>query len=132
MVLFDYRIDKSELNGLGVFTNENIKEGDVLFKASPALDIELTKEQFGMLEEVEKRDFIHYGYLDKRTSTYKLDFDTALRFLNYAKDGNVYQDKEHMETYLIAKRDIKKDEEITFDYLEVMDVSWFDDGFNNE
>lgn len=131
MVLFNYRIDHSKINGLGVFTNEKIKKGKVVFKASPVLDIELTKEQFESLEDAEKKEFIHYGYLDKKTNTYKLDFDTALRFLNFSEDGNIYQDKNHNETYLIAKRDIEIDEEITFNYLEVMDDAWFDTGFKN-
>lgn len=130
MVLFDYRIDKSKINGLGVFTNEGIKKGTLLFKASPMLDLELSKAQFDSLSSQEQKEFIHYGYLDNKSNTYKLDFDTALRFLNYDKNGNIYQDKSHPETYLIAKRDIAANEEITFDYLEVMKKDWFDLEFN--
>ncbi len=131
MTLFDYKIDVSKINGLGVFTNEDIKKGTVLFKANPKLDIELSKEEFDNLSEYEKKDFIHYGYLDKKTGTYKLDFDTALRFLNFSEKGNVCQDPNHDNTYLIATRDILAGEEIVFDYLEVMDKTWFDIGFNN-
>lgn len=126
MILFDYRIDKSKINGLGVFTNEKIEKGTLLVKASPLLDLELSKKQFDKLSYQEQKEFIHYGYLDKKTNTYKLDFDTALRFLNYDKNGNIYQDKNHSETYLIAKKDIEVNEEITFDYLEVMKKDWFD------
>ncbi len=132
MVLFDYRIDKSKINGFGVFTNEKIKKGTLLFKASNLLDLELTKEQYDNLSFQEQKEFIHYGYLDKKSGTYKLDFDTALRFLNYDKNGNIYQDENHDETYLIAKRNIEINEEITFDYLEVMKKDWFDLEFNNK
>ncbi len=131
MVLFDYRIDKSKINGLGVFTNEKIKKGFVVFKASLILDLELSKEQFDSLSYQEQKEFIHYGYLDKKSNTYKLNFDTALRFLNYDKNGNIYQDENHCETYLIAKRDIEANEEITFDYLEVMNEEWFNLEFND-
>ena len=50
--------------------------------------------------------------IQKKTNTYKLDFDTVLRFLNFSEDRNIYQDKIHNETYLIAKRDIKIEEKI--------------------
>jgi len=131
MTLFDYKIKESKINGLGLFTNEEIKKGTVMFKASPDLDIELTKEQFDGLSNEEQKEFIHYGYLDKKSGIYKLDFDTALRFLNFDKDGNIYQDETHTETYLIAKRDIGIGEEITFDYLEVMNDKFFDLEFGN-
>jgi len=126
MILFNYKIGQSEINGLGVFTNEKIEKGKVLFKASPSLNTEITKEQFDALSHEEQTEFIHYGYLDKKSNKYKLGFDTALRFLNFSKDGNVCQDKDHDDTYLTAKRDIEAGEEITFDYLEVMEKSWFD------
>ena len=66
----------------------------------------------------------------KKTKTYKLDFDTALRFLNFSEKGNVCQDTNHDDTYLIATRDILAGEEIVFNYLEVMDKTWFNEGFN--
>lgn len=81
--------DKSKINGLGVFTNEKIEKGSLVFKASPILDLELSKEQFDSLSCQEQKEFIHYGYLNKKSNTYKLDFDTALRFLNYDKNGNI-------------------------------------------
>ena len=130
MVLFDYEIAPSNINGLGVFTKEKIKKGTVVFKSSKTLDLELTKEEFNKLSIEEQKEFIHYGYLDKISNTYKLDFDTSLRFLNYSEHGNIYQDKDHNETYLVAKKDIEIGEEVTFDYLEVMEKSWFDLEFN--
>ncbi len=130
MVLFDYEIAPSNINGLGVFTKEKIKKGTVVFKSSKTLDLELTKEEFNKLSIEEQKEFIHYGYLDKISNTYKLDFDTSLRFLNYSEHGNIYQDKDHKETYLVAKKDIEIGEEVTFDYLEVMEKSWFDLEFN--
>jgi len=130
MVLFEYEIKESALNGLGVFTKENIKKGKRLFQASPKLDTEISAEEFEKLDDREKREFIHYGYLDKRVGTYKLDFSVALRFLNFSKNGNCNQDPDVIGTCLTANRDIKAGEEITFNYFEVMNEEHFQQGFN--
>lgn len=48
---------------------------------------------------------------------YRCGFDNT-NFINHSKDGNVTQDENYKDMYLIAKRDIDKGEELTQNYLE--------------
>lgn len=129
MALFDFRIAPSEIHGLGLFTNQDIQKGAIMFLASPGLDQEWTEEEFAKLRRSEQREIIHSGYYDVRSGTYKLDFDVGLRFLNHSEDCNMHQLEDHLETFFVATRFIKAGEEITSNYHEYMSQEFFDLGF---
>lgn len=131
MVLFDFCIKPSRIHGLGLFTNQDIKKGEVMFLASPGLDQEWTEEEFIALRPAEQREIIHSGYYDYRSGTYKLDFDVGLRFLNHAEDCNMHQVEDNLDTEFVATRDITAGEEITSNYFEYMSRDFFDLGVNS-
>ena len=130
MVTFEYVIKDSKRDGLGLFTKSNIKKGVVCVIASPKLDQEFTEQEFARLHQIERQEIIHYGYKDRRTKTYKLDFDVPLRFLNHSADSNISQDIGEINTRLIAIRDIRAGEEIVWNYIETMDLKFFEQGFS--
>lgn len=110
-------MDKSDKHGIGLFADEDLKEGQLIYTASPLLDVNLTQEQFDALSEREKEEFRWWGFFDEPSQRWHVDFDVS-KFINHSIDGTVTQDKDHDEAYLVAARDIQSGEELTQNYLE--------------
>ena len=119
MIHIDYSLDKSEKHGVGLFTNQAIRKGDLIYTASPILDLNITQEQFDSLEEREKKEILWWGFFDEPNQMWHVDFDVS-KFINHAvaSEATVTQDDTHNEAYLVATRDINKGEELTQNYLE--------------
>ena len=117
MILIDYEIKSSTIHGAGMFTKQNIKKGELIAKASSVLDVDIIVEQFEELEEKEKKELLYWGFYDEPRNVYHCDFDNT-KFINHSIDGNITQDENYMDMYLIAKRDIAIGEELTQNYLE--------------
>lgn len=116
MIHIKYNIKSSDVHGIGLFTDQNIKSGDLIYTPSPLLDVDISIEEFNNLNDNEKREIQYYGYLNKKTNKWHVAFD-AIRVLNNAeKDiANVIQDEDMI---MIAKRDIQSGEELLQDYLD--------------
>ncbi|MDR1694961.1 MAG: SET domain-containing protein [Lactobacillaceae bacterium] len=117
MILISYEVKNSAVHGTGIFTKERIKKGSLIAKASPMLDLNIPPSVFETLEKREKDEILYWGYYDKRSGNYHVDFDNT-KFINHSKDGNVTWDPAHQDMHLIAKRDIDIGEELTQNYLE--------------
>ncbi|MFA7244039.1 MAG: SET domain-containing protein [Patescibacteria group bacterium] len=106
-------LDKSTIDGIGLFAGEDIKKGTKVVDYSPKLDVILTQEEFGNLRPGEQESFRHFGYLSKHTGKWHSSFDN-IRFCNHSKDPNVkMQGNEYF-----AIEDIKEGQEIICDYEE--------------
>jgi len=116
MIHIKYKLDRSSIHGIGVFANQDIKKGDVIFTASP-LDVNITQDKFDQLEEAEKQEVRYWGFWVESKKMWHVDFD-HIHFINHSFSANTTQDFSHPEAYLIASRDIKKGEELTQNYLE--------------
>jgi hypothetical protein len=116
MIHIMYKIEPSKTHGMGLFTDQNLKAGDLIYTPSPLLDVDLTPEEFENLCASEKREIKYYGYFNKKTQKWHVAFD-AIRVLNHAlgNDANVIQDEDMIMT---AKRDITAGEELLQDYLD--------------
>ncbi len=117
MIHIKYKLDKSDKHGIGLFTDQEIKKGDVIYTASPLLDVNITQEDFDSLDEKEKQEFLWWGFFDEPSQKWHVDFDVS-KFINHSYDGTVTQKSDHEEAYLVATRDIKTGEELTQNYLE--------------
>jgi hypothetical protein len=117
MIHISYKILASKTHGIGLFADQDIKNGDLIYTPSPLLDVDLTPEQFEGLTENEKWEVMYYGYFNKHSGKYHVAFD-AIRILNHgnADVANVTQDEEMVMT---AKRNIQKGEELLQDYVEI-------------
>lgn len=117
MILIDYEIKSSPIHGAGMFTKQTIKKGEVIAVASPELDVDISVETFNKLQQREKDEILYWGFYDAPRGVYHVDFDNT-KFINHDKNGNITQDLEHLEMYLVANRDIKNGEELLQNYLE--------------
>jgi hypothetical protein len=116
MILVKYKIKPSQLDvdGLGLFTLENIAKGSVVYRHTDQLDLLFTPEDLAGLPQEEQRFIKHYGFQDQRTGKFRLDHDD-IRFLNYSHYPNMEPDG---KGNLVAVKDIKAGEELTEDYLQ--------------
>ena len=117
MIHISYKLKASDLHGVGLFADEDIKKGQLIYTASPLLDLNITQEQFDSLEQKEKDEVLWWGFFDQPSKMWHVDFDVS-KFINHSSDATITQDDNHDEAYLIATRDIQTGEELTQNYLE--------------
>lgn len=117
MIHIAYALKTSDLHGVGLFADEDIKQGQLIYTASPLLDLNITQEQFDSLDQKEKDEILWWGFFDQPSQMWHVDFDVS-KFINHSDHATVTQDENHDEAYLVATRDIKSGEELTQNYLE--------------
>lgn len=117
MIYINYKILASKTHGIGLFADQEIKSGDLIYTPSPLLDVDITQSEFENLTLSEQNEVQYYGYWNKKTQKWHVAFD-AIRILNHGNSdvANVTQDEDMVMT---AKRDIKSGEELFQDYVEI-------------
>ncbi len=117
MIHIAYKVKASQTHGVGLFADQPIKAGDLIYTPSPLLDVDLDEVQFKSLTPEEKKEVQYYGYYNKKTRKWHVAFD-AVRILNHGggEDSNVTQDEDMVMT---ANRDISEGEELLQDYTEI-------------
>ena len=63
MIHIKYKLKSSDLHGVGLFADQEIKKGDLIYTASPILDLNITQEQFDNLDQKEKDEILWWGFL---------------------------------------------------------------------
>ena len=108
----------SDIHGVGCFTAEDIKAGDIVWKFDPVLDIELPESALKSLPPSVISFFQMYSYGQKNGNekTYILCGDHA-RHMNHSSEPNLLESGDE-NAYNIAARDIKAGEELTCNYNE--------------
>ncbi len=117
MIHIKYKLDKSVSHGIGLFADEDMKAGQLVYTASPILDLNITQEQFDSLDDKEKEEIRWWGFKIEDEGIWHVDFDVS-KFINHSYDATLTQDPKHKDAYLIATRDVKVGEELTQNYLE--------------
>lgn len=117
MLHIKYRLDKSHKHGIGLFADQDIRKGEVIYTSSPLLDLNISNDTFEKLTQAEKDEIRYWGFWIESQKVWHVDFDMS-KFLNDSFDANTSQDFEHEDAYLLATRGIQKGEELTQHYLE--------------
>ena len=109
----------SKIHGTGVFANEDISKGTVIWQWDENADQESSREEFNQKSEEEQKNILYYGYRSKNTGKYYVS-NSDVHFINHYADSNSTEviDPSSGAGTMIAKRDIKAGEEITQDYRE--------------
>lgn len=108
----DITIKKSKIEGKGVFAGRDFKKGEIVIKWD--ISYQLTQEEVKKLPEAEKR---YVAYLGKK----HILMQSPAKYVNHSCDANTYAGN----FCDIAKRDIKKGEEVTANYSETMETNEF-------
>ena len=112
MLLVKTKIGSSKISGIGLFADQFISKGTLIWKFQEGFDLLLSAQEMEKLSEPAKAQFINYAYLDTKRNQYLLCSDDA-RFFNHSKNPNCDDSKDDETTSL---QDITKGEELTVDY----------------
>ena len=118
MLLVDTFIAPSEIDGVGLFTKEDIKKGQVVWTFNKIFDKRITDYDKKELPDHIQRFIERSGFLDK-SGWWVLDGGNDL-LVNHSNDPNLIEsgDNPDISEDLIATRDIKAGEELTENYRE--------------
>ena len=111
MLLVKTYLGKSRIHGTGVFAAQFIRKGTKIWRFVEGFDRAWWPREFARLPKA-ARDFIrHHGYRVDGEILLTVDHD---RHMNHSDKPNTYL----KNGYAIARRNIRKGEEITNDYRE--------------
>jgi uncharacterized protein len=123
-----YELRESKLHGGGVFAAENIKKGQIIFRYEGDLyyDDDLKEDEFysGIDDRyIQVGEVMFLGPYKENKERNLIESPDDLT--NHSCNPNclITNDKD-LELKLIARRDIKKGEELTLDYSTVIFDSW--------
>lgn len=126
MYLFDTLIRKSEIEGSGVFADQDIPKGSVVWKFDPRHDLTMSLEDFEKLDSEAKADIRKVAYISPTSGrwVYPPANDPA-RYTNHSETSNnlsaVFDSGTSSEPLFIAKTEIAKGTELTVNYTEFDD-----------
>ena len=120
MLLVKTKIESSKIHGTGLFADEFIPKGSIIWQFDPKRDRAYTRKDVELLPESERSEVLSlfHSYISNRTGRYIAHGDENSNYFNHSFTPNVeglY--KEGVEECLcVAARDIEPEEELTMDY----------------
>lgn len=105
--------------GIGLFANEDIQTGTVVWRFDEGVDMLYTDEQYTNAPELKKAQIEKHAYYDEASKVWVLCADDAVMF-NHSANPNCREEKDskYFQGRVIAVDDIKIGDEITCDYFE--------------
>lgn len=127
MLYIKTKVLPSKIQGLGLFADQFVPKGTLIWKFTPDFDQKFTKEQIFSFPESIQIYLAKYAWLSGKSNLYCLSADNG-KYFNHSDNPNVrseYKDSEE-EVVTTAIKDIQSGEEITDNY------SNFENPENNE
>jgi SET domain-containing protein len=106
----DVRVSKSELHGFGVFAERDFEEGETIIVMDDSRVVDANNPLRPELGEFE----YHCDYLADGKIILQ---DIPERYINSSCDPNAYSRRDENGSRVIARRQIRAGEEITYDYI---------------
>jgi SET domain-containing protein len=124
MLTIKTKIKQSELHGIGLFADQDIPKGTIVWKFDRLIDRIYVPEEIEAMPTLTKNQMKHYGYQNDY-GNYILCGDDA-RFFNHSTSANCFErySPEGISP-TIACKDIKRGEELTINYCQ-FDNAWKD------
>jgi SET domain-containing protein len=124
MLVVNTKLGISTIHGIGLFADQHIKKGTIVWKWNPIIDYKITSKQFKSLPLVAQKTVLNYCY-SNHDGDYIICGDDG-RFFNHAKEPNCFEvDSDDGKEPTIAIRNIRKGEELTINYYQ------FDTNYKN-
>ncbi|TPX68216.1 spermidine synthase [Spizellomyces sp. 'palustris'] len=109
---------QSETEGTGQYAKEDIQQGEIIFRGPIEVSLKTEKEAFGKLDYMDE----FWGHMAEQAekdifvAPYLYEVDSSF-YTNHNCDPNLWYE----DTYdvMVARRPIKKGEELTYDYATV-------------
>lgn len=111
MLIVKTKIKPSKIDGLGLFADQDIEKGDVVYQYIPYLETIISETKFISLPKFIQEKIAHYGV--KYKEKYYISWDGD-QFMNHSDNPNV----KDCGRYTATLRNIKKGEELTCNYYE--------------
>lgn len=123
MYLIPVEVRKSQIDGDGVFTTTDIKQGTVVWQFTDGHDKKMTKEEFEALDESTRTALGHTAYISPTTDMWVMPpEDDPACYTNHDPNSHnmsvVFDRSMSDEPLFTANRDIKSGEELTNNYLD--------------
>jgi SET domain-containing protein len=114
MLLIDTYLDKSNIQGVGVFAKENAKKGEKIKEVRPEFEIEFNSENLPRMPlALAKFIYTHSYERELGSKMFVMGIDNE-KYLNHSTDPSVDDNG-------IALKNIKIGDEITIDYRDFDD-----------
>ena len=111
------KIGPSKIQGIGLFADEFISKGTVIFRFVLGFDLKFSAKEMKKLPPQTRKYLKKYTWLSKKSGKYCFSLDNN-RYINHSRNPNAlskyYKNEEEVVTKAI--KNIKKGEEITEDY----------------
>lgn len=120
MLTIKTALKSSRLHGIGLFADQRIPAGTVIWRFDPAFDMHFPDAVYEAAPAVQKHHIDYYGFLSKATREHIYSIDDS-RFMNHSDAPSVvvtYGPGEGEPT-MVARRDIAPGEEITVNYHDL-------------
>ena len=121
MLVVKTKVKRSKIHGRGLFANQNIKKGQVIWIFSPSLDKKFSGERLSQLSPSVQKHVKYYSYLNDKDE-FVLCGDDA-KYMNHSDNPNtediltLWNRFLGREAITIASQEIKRGEELTSKYL---------------
>lgn len=117
MLCVKTKLKESKIDGIGLFSDEDIKRGTIVWKTNDEVSFnKYSKEEWNQLKKrLSKECFKQikkYSYMHDYDGCWRIDLDDA-RFINHSENPNTVISR---NKNLITTRLIKKGEEILINY----------------
>lgn len=120
MLTVETSLRPSSLHGIGLFSEERIPKGMIIWKFDPKFDRLFDPREVEETDERKRKFIYHFAYLEKTIRKFVLCVDDA-RFINHSIHPNIVDVGTPGEElcHSVACRDIEIGEEITIDYRSI-------------
>lgn len=137
MLILKTSVKQSPIEGVGLFADQNIKKGDIVWQYTPDTCLIFTQSQFeALLTSFHKTErqliqyYLTYSYYQKYLEGLIFCLDNG-RFVNHSDQPNLAgpsdMPPELAWQYSVALRDIEKGEELTENYETYDSSNWLDE-----
>jgi SET domain-containing protein len=128
MLIVKTRIDKSTISGIGLFADQDILKGDIVWKMTSISVLKITPVEYKSLSTVEQT-FIKekdYYWIDK-DNNYMIPIDDS-RFINHSGNPNIIDSDDNT---CVSSKNIKQGEELTIDYKTLVPKENWENYYSN-
>ena len=123
MLLVKTKLNLSPIDSIGLFADEFIPKGTVIWRYTPQVDLQYSAAAYQQLKQQHNFEVLDkYMYKSRVSGCYILCSDDA-RFINHASNPNTLDTLEDTEGLTLASTDIRPGDEITSNY-EVFDADF--------